>query len=605
MLAFEPATPFDDYFHTPNISASSRALSQIQSNFEHILTPGFHQHTQFDPSQRLDHGFDFVSSPLSSQASVFGSPHFQSEAGSFGGFGLPIARRHQRHHRDLSGDSSLASSASSLLFDNPQAIDPTALAPPLAPPPTAPVISPFINQTVEQGPDGTITGRYQRPLTSTGRPSHARKTPPGHVKRPRNAFILFRSHACAANLIPPTVEKDHRQISRIVSHMWRDLPAEERGRWEREAEQEKELHRRLHPDYRYKPVYRKDTPAKKKSPISRRKPAHRKTPVSETSPPSTTADEDERSPSEREQSRDEALRCEAVARVVMEVKLSGATLDEGQIEARVSEEIRNVRQQHQQKKPQGIIPTPLQTRRKSRANSAPPPPSPIRQMHAQQLIYNPKSRGSRGRQPTHLSPSVPSRQLMFSYTPLHSSSSSSSSPTLTSPELSPDFPKPRNSEEMMPYSSSWPIHFWNSTPPDQQQASSFDYTLLSNQSSAIASLVPSREFGASNGLRMFDEEPFHGFHHEEVHEDQIQQGFLSMGHDDDVPRRRPSVMVNGLGEFPVVPFDHSTAASPTWTLTQEDRPGTLFFFFLLLLFLLLFFLCGFIWGSFILSKHKK
>lgn len=44
--------------------------------------------------------------------------------------------------------------------------------------------------------------------------------------------------------------------------MWKSLPAEEKIRWEREAEAEKELHRKLHPDYRYKPIYRKETPVK-------------------------------------------------------------------------------------------------------------------------------------------------------------------------------------------------------------------------------------------------------------------------------------------------------------------------------------------------------
>jgi hypothetical protein len=44
--------------------------------------------------------------------------------------------------------------------------------------------------------------RSETRLTSTGRPSHAKKQPPGHVKRPRNAFILYRTYACANRLIP-------------------------------------------------------------------------------------------------------------------------------------------------------------------------------------------------------------------------------------------------------------------------------------------------------------------------------------------------------------------------------------------------------------------
>jgi hypothetical protein len=44
-------------------------------------------------------------------------------------------------------------------------------------------------------------------LTATGKPSHARKQPAGYVKRPRNAFILFRSYACVNNLIPSELGK--------------------------------------------------------------------------------------------------------------------------------------------------------------------------------------------------------------------------------------------------------------------------------------------------------------------------------------------------------------------------------------------------------------
>ncbi|KAI9609583.1 hypothetical protein H4Q26_007543 [Puccinia striiformis f. sp. tritici PST-130] len=208
------------------------------------------------------------------------------------------------------------------------AIDPSALQPPLgklqaefglANNETSYIISPFINHVMEHGPDGTMTGRYSRPLTSTGRPSHARKTPPGHVKRPRNAFILFRSHACSSNLIPPTVEKDHRQISRI-------------------AEEEKDLHRKLHPDYRYKPIYRKENSGKKNQGRSPSSSAAKKKAVTRKKRQrfkcsklrrSFTESEDftglhKKSPADLLRERDEEIRCEIVAKVLMETKLSGS-----------------------------------------------------------------------------------------------------------------------------------------------------------------------------------------------------------------------------------------------------------------------------------------
>ncbi|SCV68801.1 BQ2448_922 [Microbotryum intermedium] len=102
--------------------------------------------------------------------------------------------------------------------------------------------------------------------------SHARKTAPGHIKRPPNAFILFRSHCCSPPAPgeedydapgTPTAQQlsvlginDHRHISRIVSHLWKSLPRSHKKYWEVKAEQKKSQHAAAHPDYRYKPVYR-------------------------------------------------------------------------------------------------------------------------------------------------------------------------------------------------------------------------------------------------------------------------------------------------------------------------------------------------------------
>ncbi|KAN0061690.1 hypothetical protein ACQY0O_005682 [Thecaphora frezii] len=87
--------------------------------------------------------------------------------------------------------------------------------------------------------------------------SHAKKKQPGHVKRPRNAFILFRSHFVSEKVIPKEVECDHRNISRIVSEIWRNTPEEEKTYWHNLADKEREEHHRLYPDYIYKPESRK------------------------------------------------------------------------------------------------------------------------------------------------------------------------------------------------------------------------------------------------------------------------------------------------------------------------------------------------------------
>ncbi|KAH8919409.1 hypothetical protein BT69DRAFT_1337321 [Atractiella rhizophila] len=100
--------------------------------------------------------------------------------------------------------------------------------------------------------------------TATARPlkkpksSHARKVPPNHIKRPKNAFILYRSWFCSQEgMSKAHGVHDHRDISRIVGQMWKQLPASEKRRFEEMAEEEKAEHKRLYPDYKYKPVYKK------------------------------------------------------------------------------------------------------------------------------------------------------------------------------------------------------------------------------------------------------------------------------------------------------------------------------------------------------------
>ncbi|CEH11707.1 HMG-box transcription factor [Ceraceosorus bombacis] len=89
-------------------------------------------------------------------------------------------------------------------------------------------------------------------------PSHARKKAADHVPRPRNAFILFRSHAHRQGLVPKELSANHSNISVIISHMWRSLPTEEREMWAKEAQREKDEHALLYPDYKFKPVYRRE-----------------------------------------------------------------------------------------------------------------------------------------------------------------------------------------------------------------------------------------------------------------------------------------------------------------------------------------------------------
>ncbi|TFK70575.1 high mobility group box, partial [Pluteus cervinus] len=71
------------------------------------------------------------------------------------------------------------------------------------------------------------------------------------VPRPRNAFILFRCDFVRQKKIPEDVEKDHRNISRIVGRIWREMSEEDKFPWVEMAEREKLVHSQTYPGYKY------------------------------------------------------------------------------------------------------------------------------------------------------------------------------------------------------------------------------------------------------------------------------------------------------------------------------------------------------------------
>ncbi|GJJ13934.1 hypothetical protein Clacol_008191 [Clathrus columnatus] len=95
------------------------------------------------------------------------------------------------------------------------------------------------------------------PVSPLPRSSHTRKRSPFHIRRPRNAFIIFRSEFCDQQKVSEHgIETDHRHISRIAAHIWNDLPEDKKIVYKRRAEEEKVAHKAAYPDYRYAPVGR-------------------------------------------------------------------------------------------------------------------------------------------------------------------------------------------------------------------------------------------------------------------------------------------------------------------------------------------------------------
>ncbi|KAI0809270.1 high mobility group box domain-containing protein, partial [Irpex lacteus] len=72
----------------------------------------------------------------------------------------------------------------------------------------------------------------------------------GHIPRPRNAFMFFRSDLCASGRLK---ERDHRQISRIAGHLWQKMPYDSRLPFLHLADIEKIQHKARYPGYKYAP----------------------------------------------------------------------------------------------------------------------------------------------------------------------------------------------------------------------------------------------------------------------------------------------------------------------------------------------------------------
>ncbi|KAG8803348.1 hypothetical protein FRC18_007324, partial [Serendipita sp. 400] len=112
--------------------------------------------------------------------------------------------------------------------------------------------------------DEFYTDALPAPRKSDQPAPHTRKFSAGHIPRPPNAFILFRSDLVARKAVPASLEADHSTISKIIGVCWRTLPARQRKRWEQKALEAKAAHKKQYPDYRYTPVHRKG-PSRKKA----------------------------------------------------------------------------------------------------------------------------------------------------------------------------------------------------------------------------------------------------------------------------------------------------------------------------------------------------
>lgn len=86
--------------------------------------------------------------------------------------------------------------------------------------------------------------------------SHGRKRPKDYIRRPPNAFLLYRSDFLKRDLIPKHEERQQQNLSRIIGKCWRRLPADEKAEWHARARVGEAEHAIKYPKYSYKPVRR-------------------------------------------------------------------------------------------------------------------------------------------------------------------------------------------------------------------------------------------------------------------------------------------------------------------------------------------------------------
>ena len=103
--------------------------------------------------------------------------------------------------------------------------------------------------------------------------THGKKRDASYIPRPPNAFILFRCAFIKEQNVPGKVEGNHSRLSKIIGTSisltlfyfrikanllsglcWKQLPQEERDKWEAKAVEAQAEHRAQYPDWRFRPA---------------------------------------------------------------------------------------------------------------------------------------------------------------------------------------------------------------------------------------------------------------------------------------------------------------------------------------------------------------
>ncbi|KDQ54316.1 hypothetical protein JAAARDRAFT_209433 [Jaapia argillacea MUCL 33604] len=147
--------------------------------------------------------------------------------------------------------------------------------PPLTPPPLMRSQSPVSassSTSIHQSPPAPAPKTYKRRRSNSEVDQHRpKKGDEDYVKRPENAFILFRrkcveerqqllQEEISSSAEGSSVPKKQRQaeLSKLISQQWKGLSTDDRNYWEDLAKQKKKEHEEMYPGYVYRPQRTKD-----------------------------------------------------------------------------------------------------------------------------------------------------------------------------------------------------------------------------------------------------------------------------------------------------------------------------------------------------------
>ncbi|KAI6108851.1 hypothetical protein EV401DRAFT_1999097 [Pisolithus croceorrhizus] len=148
-----------------------------------------------------------------------------------------------------------------------------------------PPSSSLVRSFSPDSPDSSSTSVFSTSLAASTPSSHKRrksstcsdierrpkKGDEDYIKRPENAFILFRRKCCedrqqeeaSAPTDGPTKKQRQADLSKTISQQWKALSPEERLYWEELAKEKKKEHEQMYPNYVYRPQRSKDKRGKK------------------------------------------------------------------------------------------------------------------------------------------------------------------------------------------------------------------------------------------------------------------------------------------------------------------------------------------------------